>query len=119
MALSAITESFKNEQKILEILKAVLSEFWGETTTGGGQLVSAQLMCIKTKAEGQPFVRQYPIPLEAGKSIQNQIDQYLDTEIFKADVFAYNTPILPVNQNRLNEDPEYLCRICGQLTNMQ
>lgn len=83
MALSVITESFKSEQTILEILKAVLSEFWGKTTTGGGLLVSAQPVCIKTKADVPPSVRQYPIPLEAGKSIQNQIDQYLDKGILK------------------------------------
>lgn len=83
MALSVISETFKNEQKILEILKAVLSGLWGKTTTDGELLVSAQPMCIKPKAEMPPSVRRYPIPLEAGKSVQNQADQYLDKGILK------------------------------------
>lgn len=91
---TVITETFKNEQKILEILKAALSEFWDKTTTDGELLVSAQPMCIKTKADMSPSVRQYTIPLEAGKSIQNQTDQYLDKGILKH-VCLHILPVKP------------------------
>ena len=54
-------------------------------------------------------MKQYPIPQEAEKSIQKQIDWYLAQGILKACVSLYNTPILPVKKNRLDEDgePEY------------
>lgn len=54
-------------------------------------------------------MKQYPLPQEAEKSVQNQIGKCLAQGILKVCESPYNTPILPVKKNRLDEDgdPEY------------
>ena len=71
-------------------------------------LKSASPVSIKTKGGLPPAVKQYPIPKEAEKSIQKQINHYLKLGILRVCESLYNTPILPVKKNRQdsNGDPE-------------
>ncbi|KAK4810536.1 hypothetical protein QYF61_004499 [Mycteria americana] len=104
--MTVVTGSPNNELKIPEVLKSVPTKLWSITSTDVGLLVSAQPVNIKTKGGHPPLaVKQYPIPQEAEKSTQKQIDRNFEGGC----VSLYNTPILPVKMNRLDEDgdPEY------------
>lgn len=78
LGVAVVTESPNNELKIQEILKSIPTKLWCKTIKNVGLLVSAQPVNIKTKGRSPPpAVKQYPIPQEAEKNIQKQIDQYL------------------------------------------
>ncbi|KAK4807175.1 hypothetical protein QYF61_024295 [Mycteria americana] len=75
--LCVVSDAGESELKIMEELKEVPWELWSKSGTDVGLLKSAQPVHIKTKGGSPPMVKQYPIPQEAERSIQKQIDQYL------------------------------------------
>jgi len=74
-----------------------------------GLLKSAEPVVIQTKGGTHPSIRQYPIVSKAVPSTGKQIDKFLKKGILKEYRSTYNTPILPVSKNRLdnNGDAEY------------
>uniref|UniRef100_A0A669QQR7 ribonuclease H n=1 Tax=Phasianus colchicus TaxID=9054 RepID=A0A669QQR7_PHACC len=105
----AVEKEPKQKQEIPVELKEIPKEFWSRNSQGVGFLKSAKPVEIKTKEGPPPSVKQYPVVTEALPSLRKQIQKFVDEEILRPVVSPYNTPILPVNKNRLdaNGDPEY------------
>ncbi|XP_064929372.1 protein NYNRIN-like isoform X1 [Columba livia] len=99
----------KKEVAIPWELRNVPSGLWSRTTKDIGLLKSALPVVIKTKGGHPPAIKQYPIPAVALPSLRKQIQTFLDEGILKPIMSPFNTPILPVSKNRLDEDgdPEY------------
>ena len=109
MSLIKIPESKKEENKISEELSDIPHELWNTSGDEAGLLKSAEPVVIQTKGGTPPSIRQYLIVSEAIPSIGKQIDKFLKGGILKECRSPYNTPILPVSKNRLDNDgdPEY------------
>jgi len=109
MSLIKIPENKKEGKKILEELSDVPHELWSTSGDEVGLLKSAEPVVIQTKGGTPPSVRQYPIISEEIPSIGKKIYKLLKEGILEECRSPYNTPILPVSKNRLDNDgdPEY------------
>uniref|UniRef100_A0A8C4UPD9 ribonuclease H n=1 Tax=Falco tinnunculus TaxID=100819 RepID=A0A8C4UPD9_FALTI len=90
-------------------LRNVPMGLWSKSSKDVGFLKSAVPVKIKTKGGIPPAIRQYPIVTEAIPSIRKQIQEFLNQGVLRPTISPFNTPILPVNKNRVDEDgnPEY------------
>jgi len=109
MSLIKILENKKEGKKIPEELSDTPHELWSTSGDEVGLLKSAEPVVIQTKGGTPPSIQQYPIVSEAISSIGKQIDKFLKERILKECRSPYDTPILPVSKNRLDNDrdPEY------------
>uniref|UniRef100_F6PQE6 Reverse transcriptase domain-containing protein n=1 Tax=Monodelphis domestica TaxID=13616 RepID=F6PQE6_MONDO len=103
--------SAENElNSIYPIPEDIPEGLWAKSSTDVGLLKSADPVIVRTKEGPVPCVPQYPLSKEAIDRVRPTIESLIQRGIIILCFSNYNTPILPIKKQKLNQDGKVVCR---------
>uniref|UniRef100_F6SYS9 Reverse transcriptase domain-containing protein n=1 Tax=Monodelphis domestica TaxID=13616 RepID=F6SYS9_MONDO len=108
--------SAENElDSIYPIPDDIPEDLWSKSSTDVGLLKSATPVTVRTKEGPVPCVPQYPLSKEAIEGIRSIIESLTQQAITIICFSEYNTPILPIKKQKLDQNDKITYRFIQDL----